>query len=139
MFPFRDRKALVSVDSNCSRHMTGLYDLVDVKPCDISVNGAFKQVSQGNATHSGLLQLGQLFFEDAVHVERNDDFVGTIGCSRLFYKDNAREMEVYLPSNQFLFSAFLHARRYFLNTEFYCGHAFKKQEDSMTIGRCSCR
>ena len=62
MFPFGDRKALVSVDSNCSRHITGCYyDLVDIKPCDTSVNGAFEQRAQGNATHSGLLQLGSYF------------------------------------------------------------------------------
>ena len=67
-FTFGDRKALVSVDSNCSRHMMGFYDLLDIKPCDINVNGVLEQGSQGNATHSGKLQLGQLFFEDTVFV-----------------------------------------------------------------------
>ena len=67
-FPFGDRKALVSINSNCSRHMTGFYDLLDVKSCDINVHRAFEQGSQGSATHSGILQLGQLFFEDAVFV-----------------------------------------------------------------------
>ena len=50
-FPFRDRKALVSIDSSCSQQMTGFYDLLDVKPCDINVHGAFEQGSQGSATH----------------------------------------------------------------------------------------
>ena len=67
-FPFGDRKALVSVDSNCSRHFTGFYDLLDIKSCNVTVNGAFQQGSQGTATHSGLLQLGQLFFENAFFV-----------------------------------------------------------------------
>ena len=65
-FQFGDRKALVSINSNCSRHMTGFYDLLNVKPCDINVHGVFEQGCQGSATHSGILQLGQLFFEDAV-------------------------------------------------------------------------
>ena len=43
-FLFGDRKALVSVDSNCSRHMTRFYDRVDTKPCDVQTNGSFQQV-----------------------------------------------------------------------------------------------
>ena len=54
-FPFEDRKALVSIDSNCSRHMAGFYDLLNVKPCDINVHGAFEQGSQGSVMHSGML------------------------------------------------------------------------------------
>ena len=34
-FPFGDRKALVSIDSNCNRHVTGFYTLVNVQPCSI--------------------------------------------------------------------------------------------------------
>ena len=29
-FPFGDRKALVSINSNCSRHIMGFYDLLDI-------------------------------------------------------------------------------------------------------------
>ena len=43
-FPFGDRKALVSINSNCSRHMTGFYDLLDVKSCDINVHRALSRV-----------------------------------------------------------------------------------------------
>ena len=35
--------------------------------------------------------------------------------------------------NQFLLSAFLHAGRYFLNNEFYYGHAIKKQEHAVIL------
>ena len=35
-FPFGDTKAFMSVDSNCSRYMTGFYKLLDIKPCDIT-------------------------------------------------------------------------------------------------------
>ena len=91
-----------------------IYDLVDIKPCDISMNGAFEQGSQGNATHSGLLQLGQLFFEDAVFVPGLRETIILVGqldaqdCSTKIVK---RKLEVYLPSNHFVFSAFLHAGR----------------------------
>ena len=78
-FPFRDRKALVSVDSNCSRHVTGFYVLLDIKPCDINVHGAFEQGSQGSSTHSGILQLGQLFFEDAVFVPGLQETIISLG------------------------------------------------------------
>ena len=115
MFRFGDRKALLSVDSSCSRHMTGVYDLVDIKPCDISVNGAFEQGSQGNATHSGLLQLGQLFFEDAVFVPALREMIILLGqldaqvCSTKIVKG---KMEVYAQSISSWFR-FLHAQRYF--------------------------
>ena len=67
-FPFGDRRELVSIDSNCSHHMTGFYDLLDTTPCDVEVHGAFDQGPQGKATVRGLLQLGQLYFEDTVFV-----------------------------------------------------------------------
>ena len=67
-FQFGDRKAPGLVDSNCSRHMTRCYDLVEIKTCNVQVNGAFLQGSQGTATHSGLLQLGQLCFKNTVFV-----------------------------------------------------------------------
>ena len=57
-YPFGDRKALVSIDSNCSRHMPGFYDLLDTTQCDVEVHGAFDQGQQGKATIQGLLQLG---------------------------------------------------------------------------------
>ena len=60
-FPFSDRKALVSVGSNCSH-------LLDTTPCDVEVHGAFDQGQQWKATVQGLLQLGQLYFEDTVFV-----------------------------------------------------------------------
>ena len=100
-FPFGDRKALVSINSNCSRHMTGFYDLLDIKPCDVQVNGAFEQGSQGSATHSGMLQLGQLFFEDAVFVPGLRETIISLGqldaqgCSTEITKG---KMEVYSRS-----------------------------------------
>ena len=89
--------------------MTGCYDLVDIKPCDKSVNGAFEQGWQGNATHSGLLQLGQLFFEDVVFVPGLREtfiLVGQLDAQGCSTKIMQGKMEVYSPSNQFLFSAF---------------------------------
>ena len=67
-FPFGDRQALVSIDSNCSRHMTGFYTLLNSRPSDVLVDGAFQDGMPGRATSSGILQLGRLFFRDAVHV-----------------------------------------------------------------------
>ena len=97
-FPFGDRKALVPVGRNCSGHMTGFYDLFDIKPCKININGAFEQGSQGSATHSGMLQLGQLFFEDGVFVPGLQETIislgqlDTQGCSS--YQNRSRQMEV---------------------------------------------
>ena len=46
-FPFSERKALISIDSNCSRHMTGYYLLSFTQPCTIYVDGAFEQQTPG--------------------------------------------------------------------------------------------
>ena len=58
----------MSIDSNCSRHITGFYDLLDTSPFDVEVYGAFDQGKQGKATTQGLLQLGQLYFEKTIFV-----------------------------------------------------------------------
>ena len=67
-FPFGNRRALVSIDSNCSRHMTGFYTLLNSKPCSLAVNGAFEGGKTGQATSVGTMQLGQLFFHGTVSV-----------------------------------------------------------------------
>ena len=67
-FLFRDRKALVSIDSNCSRHMTGFYSLINTKPCSVLVDGAFESGEPSRATHQGDLQLGQLYFSNTAFV-----------------------------------------------------------------------
>ena len=76
-----------------------------------------------------MLQLGQLFFENAVFVPGLRETIISLGqldaqgCSTKITKG---KMEVYSPEHQFLFSAFLHAGRYFLDTEFYYGHSIHK-------------
>ena len=97
---------------------------------------ASEQGSQVSAMHSVMLQLGQLFFEDTVFVPGLWKTIISLGqfdaqgCSTKTLKG---KMEVYSPTNQFLFSAFLHAGKYFLNTEIYSGHAIKKQEHSKIL------
>ena len=68
-FPFGDRRALVSIDSNCSRHMTGFYTLHNPADCNIIVDGAFAQGKSGRATYSGTMQLGNIFFDDTLFVD----------------------------------------------------------------------
>ena len=60
-FPFGDRGALVSIDSNCSKHMTGFYTLHNPTTCNVIVDGAFAQGKSGRATFSGTMQLGNIF------------------------------------------------------------------------------
>ena len=67
--------------------MTGFYHLVDTKPCAVQVNGAFQQGSQGTATHSELLQLGQLHFENTLFLSVDFSFIGTVGCTGVFYEN----------------------------------------------------
>ena len=67
-FPCGDRKALVSIDSNCSRYMTGFCTLVNIQPCSILVEGAFDNGEPSRATYSGRLQLGQLIFDGTTYV-----------------------------------------------------------------------
>ena len=45
-FPFGDRQALITIDSNCSRLMTRYCMLVGTKPCKICVD-AFEQQAPG--------------------------------------------------------------------------------------------
>ena len=96
--------------------MTGFYDLVDIKTCDISVNGAFKLGSQGHATHSGLLQLGQLFFEDAVFGPGLRETIISLGqvdaqgCSTKIAKGKM-EVSEEISSNNFKFVNTLRTKR----------------------------
>ena len=68
-FPFGDRKALVSIDSNCSQHMTGFYRLVNTRPCHIVVDGAFDKNNPGVGKLSGDMVLGDLCFSNTVFVK----------------------------------------------------------------------
>ena len=52
------------------------------------------------------------------------------GCTTQISKGRLR---VYLPTGNFMFSAFLHAGRYFLDTEFYYGYAIQKKEQAMIL------
>ena len=67
-FSFRDRRALVSTDSNSARHMTGFYHLMHTQPCNILVNSAFDGGQMGVGSTSGTMQLCNMFFEDTVFV-----------------------------------------------------------------------
>ena len=79
-FPFGSREALVSIDSNCSRHMAGFYMLLNFRPSDVLVDGSFQDGAPGRATSSGLLQLGRLFFHDAVHVPGLRETIISLGA-----------------------------------------------------------
>ena len=123
-FPFGDRKALVSVDSNCSRHMTGFYRLVNARPCHIVVDGAFDNNNPGVGKLSGDMVLGDLCFSNTVFVEGIRETIISLGqldeegCTTQMSKG---KMSVFGPAGDFLFSAFLHNGRYFLDTNFYYG------------------
>ena len=123
-FPFGNRKALVSVDSNCSRHMTGFYRLVNARPCHIVVDGAFDNNNPGVGKLSGDMVLGDLCFSNTVFVEGIRETIISLGqldeegCTTQMSKG---KMSVFGPAGDFLFSAFLHNGRYFLDTNFYYG------------------
>ena len=67
-FPFGERKALISIDSNCSRHMTGYYSLMQTKPCTVYVGGAFEKQTPGVGKVLGTMQVGDLRFKNTVFV-----------------------------------------------------------------------
>ena len=67
-FPFGDRQALVSIDSNCSRHMTGFYRLQDAKPCHVLVDGAIESGKHGVGRLRGTMQLGNISFQNTIFV-----------------------------------------------------------------------
>ena len=135
-FPFGDRKALVSIDSNCSRHMTGFYSLINTKPCSVLVDGAFESGEPSRATHQGDLQLGQLYFSDMAFVPGLRETILSLGqldkegCTT---KISGGRLEVYSPSGLFLFSAFLHAGRYFLDSSHYYGPTIQRTDTAMML------
>ena len=132
-FEFGDRKALVSIDSNCSPHMTGFYLLINTKPCSVLVDGAFESGEPSRATHQSDLQLGQLYFSNTAFVPGLHETILSLrqldkeGCST---KISWGQLEVYSPSGQFLFSAFLHAGHYFLDSSYYYGPAIQKSRQT---------
>ena len=135
-FPFGDRKALVSIDSNCSRHMTGFYSLINTKPCSVLVDGAFESGEPSRATHQGDLQLGQLYFSNTAFVPGLRETILSLGqldkegCTT---KISGGRLEVYSPSGLFLFSAFLHAGRYFLDSSHYYGPTIQRTDTAMML------
>ena len=79
LFPFGDRKALVSIDSNCSRHMTVFYRLANTKPCHIVVDGAFDKNNPGVGKLSGDMQLGDLCFSNTIFVDGIRETIISLG------------------------------------------------------------
>ena len=129
-FPFGDRRALVSIDSNCSRHMTGFYTLHNPTNCHVIVDGAFAQGKSGKATYSGTMQLGNIFFDDTLFVDGIRETIislGQLDQQGCRIESSRGVMKVYGPDGTFMFSAFLHNGRYFLDTQFYYGPNILKQ------------
>ena len=129
-FPFGDRRALVSIDSNCSRHMTGFYTLHNPADCNIIVDGAFAQGKSGRATYSGTMQLGNIFFDDTLFVDGICETIislGQLDQQGCRIESSRGVMKVFGPDGTFMFSAFLHNGRYFLDTQFYYGPNILKQ------------
>ena len=131
-FPFNDRKALVSIDSNCSQHMTSFYPILNPKPCNIHVAGAFAQHITVKGTFSGTMRLGNLFFEDALYVEGLRETVlslgqlDSMGCKTII---SSGKMEVHGHSG-LMFIAFLFQGRYFLEEKFYHTYSYSSQMDA---------
>ena len=105
-FPFETGKHWYQLTVTVQEmYMMGL----DIKPCDINVHGSFEEGSQGSATLSGMLQLGQLIFEDTVFVPGLRETIISLGqldaqgCSTKIVQG---KMEVYSLTNHFLLSAF---------------------------------
>ena len=119
-FPIGDRRALVSIDSNCSRYMTGFYLLSKPTPCNVIVDGAFVQGESGRGIDSGTMQFGNRFFDGALFVEGIRETIISMGqldqqgCSTELC---GGKMKVFGPNGDFMFSAFLHNGRYFLDTK----------------------
>ena len=132
IFPFNDRKALVSIDSNCSQHMTSVYPILNSQPCNIHVAGAFAQHITVKGTFSGTMRLGNLFFEDALYVEGLRETVlslgqlDSMGCKTII---SSGKMEVHGHSG-LMFTAFLFQGRYFLDEKFYHSYSYSSQMDA---------
>ena len=68
------------------------------------------------------MQLGNIFFENTLFVEGIRETIISLGQ---LDKQGCRtelsggKMKVFGPNGEFMFSAFLHNGRYFLDTEFY--------------------
>ena len=60
--------------------MTGFYTLLNTIQCSTLVDGAFQSGVSGQATHSGMLQLGQLFFHNAMFVPGLRETIISLGA-----------------------------------------------------------
>ena len=123
-FPFGDRRVLVSIDSNCSKHMTGFYRLSDPIPCNVIVDGAIEDGHPGMGKVCGTMQLGDISFRDTIFVPGLRETIISLGqldkedCTT---QTSRGKMKVFGTSGELLFSAFLHNGRYFLDTSYYYG------------------
>ena len=90
----------IHLDSCCTRHMTGFYDLTDAVQCSRRVLGALRGGKPAYSTEMGTLALGGLRFSNALHVpgllytlisepqlDREGYEMRSSGGKRCFYKD----------------------------------------------------
>ena len=60
--------------------MTGFYTLLNTTQCSTLVDGAFQSGISGQATHTGILQFGQLFFHNAMFVPGLRETIISLGA-----------------------------------------------------------
>jgi len=134
--PFGDRKVLVSVDSNCSKHMTGFYALQYAKPLAITVDGAIHGGASGQSTSVGFMTLGNLSFAGTVFVPGLRETIlslGQLDAQGCTTEIKHGKLHVSAPDGTFLFSAFLHNGRYFLDSKYYYGPTIHETVDAMIL------
>ena len=101
----------MSIDSNCSKHMTGFYRLLDPIPCNVLVDGAIEDGHPGVGKVCGTMQLGDISFRNTIFVPGIRETIISLGqldkegCTTQISRG---KMKVFGTSGELLFLAFLH-------------------------------
>ena len=104
--------------------MTGFYALQYAKPLAITVDGAIHGGASGQSTSVGFMTLGNLSFAGTVFVPGLRETIlslGQLDAQGCTTEIKHGKLHVSAPDGTFLFSAFLHNGRYFLDSKYYYG------------------